>query len=77
MDQTIMFFLWPSVVDRSERPVAKVLHRGLEVNEIELRSGYYVYLQANILGKGMNLRIPHPIQGLNGIPAVLQRCLWL
>ena len=34
--------------------MAKVQDYGLEVNEFELQSHYYIQFQTNTLGKGMN-----------------------
>ena len=43
--------------------MAKVLDCGLEVNEFELQSHFYVHVRINTLGKGMNPLIPVPVMG--------------
>ena len=55
-----------SITDLEEWSVrsvmAEVLNCGLEINEFELLSRYYVHFQTNTLGKDMNLLIP-PVRG--------------
>ena len=52
---SISMVIWRS----PHRFMAKVLDCGLEMNEFKLQSHYYVHIQVNTLGKGMNPFIPH------------------
>ena len=57
-------FMWGEINLKGESPhgvVTKVLDCGIEVNEFEFQSRYYVHFRNNALKKGMKPIIPHTV----------------